>query len=339
MSGAPLARAAARAAVALGLTWGLLLAPPLAAEPVAVTFRLNDAQVKDKALAGVAVGVARTRTGPFEAKGTTDAQGVYEARLEPGGYFVSYRLRGYVSVERSPLEVGPQPQTVTTTLSMMMEDAGLGGRSRLQVVLNWGSDRDRHVKDADSHLVCACRQPGSHVFFSSRKHEGEGHAADLDVDDVDWGGPETVTVVDPPPGQYVYWVHDYSGGRATLAASDVRVRVLWGDTVLGELRVPPSASDRNWRPFRAVEVDAMGDARLVPFTEAELQAGVFRQPPPDVPAAEEVRLLVPGGSSGPPSPRRVLQEGGALAVRILAALLALLVLVRLARRKRRPRTR
>lgn len=335
MSVATLPRAAVRAAFALALAWGLLLAPPLAAEPVAVTFRLNDAQVKDKALPGVAVGISRSQTGPFETKGTTDAQGVFEARLEPGSYFVSYRLRGYVSVERSPLEVGEQPQTVTTTLSMMMEDAGLGGRSRLQVVLNWGSDRARHVKDADSHLVCACGRPGSHVFFSSRKHEGEGHAADLDVDDVDWGGPETVTVVDPPPGQYAYWVHDYSGRDAKLAASGVRVRVLWGDTVLGELPVPPSATDRNWRPFRAIEVDAMGDARLVPFSEAELQAGVDRQPPPDVPPAAEARLALPFGSSNPPSPRRDLQQGGALAVRILAAVLALLVLVRLARRGRR----
>jgi len=201
-------------------------------------------------------------------------------KLEPGAYLVSYRLDGYVPVALSPIQVGDTPQTITTTLTMMLENTGQAGHERIQIVLNWGSDEDHHVKDADSHLACACGKPGGHVYFRNRLHEVDGHKVDLDVDDIDWGGPETVTLLDAPPGEYTYWVFDYSGADEKLGDSDVVVRVIFGDQVAGEFRIPNTARTRYWRPFRAIVVEAAGPSRIERFSEAELASGANVSEPP-----------------------------------------------------------
>jgi len=68
------------------------------------------------------------------------------------------------------------------------------------------------------------------------------------VDDTDWGGPETVTLTDPPPGSHVYWVHDYSGPPATLGTSDVVVRVVIGEQEAGEFRILRGVTQRSSSP-------------------------------------------------------------------------------------------
>lgn len=310
-------------AVAIAVT---LVSLSVLAAPVAVTFQVNDSYVKDKVLPGVAVGVAAPGGTGYLASGTTGADGRLVLSLEPGQYEVTYRLSGYVPVAHSPMDVGPSSQTVTTTLTMMMEAAGLTGRERIQVVLNWGSDQENHVKDADSHLVCECGKPGGHVFFQYKLHQGEAHKIDLDVDDTDWGGPETVTILDPKPGEYVYWVHDYTGGPAKLGGSEVVVRVIFGDKAAGEFRVPKRVVSRAWRPFRAIAVDALGQPALIPFTEAELAAGDDTRPlpdsaiPPDSTETSESSSSAAGGSAG---------EGcaGSLGTAVFVALVVLLVLV------------
>ena len=94
----------------------------------------------------------------------------------------------------------------------------------------------------------------------------------LDVDDTDWGGPETITLIDPPSGSYRYWVHNFSGPPATLGGADAVVRVIFGDRVAGEYRVPKDITSLVWLPFKAVVVDAL-EMRVVPFTTEELAAG------------------------------------------------------------------
>jgi hypothetical protein len=119
------------------------------------------------------------------------------------------------------------------------------------------------VRDADSHFVCAC-DGTSHVYFADKEHRRHDHSASLDVDDIDWGGPETITLTNPPPGRHQYWVHDYSGPPATLGESDVVVRVLFDNTVIEEFRVPEGFSAREWRPFAWIEVETDGSARIEP---------------------------------------------------------------------------
>ena len=250
-------------------------AAPSNAEAVTVTFQLNDAMVKDKALPGVRVGARRADVATYQATGQSGADGKVQLSLPPGKYLVTYLKEGYIPVRDSAALVTRQGQVITTTLSMMLEAAGQGGKRRVQIVLNWGNENEQ-VKDADAHLARQDLKPRLHVYWKRKLHPGTEVSAELDVDDTDWGGPETVTLLDPPQGQYTYWVHNYSGEPALLGASQVKVRVLFGDHVAGEFAVPETVYSRYWRPFKVLSVDAMLEPRLVPFSKEELASGLDR---------------------------------------------------------------
>jgi hypothetical protein len=212
------------------------------------------------------------------AVGETGADGLFTTTLDPGTYAVSYRLAGYVPIADSETEIHTDGQVVTTALSMLLEAEGATAARRVRIILNWGSQSSQ-VRDADSHITCPCRDPAAHVDFSDKNHSADGHTVDLDVDDTDWGGPETITLNDPPPGTYTYWIHDYSGPPAALGQSDVVVRVLLDDAVAGEFRVPPDVTDRVWHPFKAVVVEPDLTPRITHFSQEELTARADRVAP------------------------------------------------------------
>lgn len=292
--------------------------PP--AQEVAVGFVVNDALVKDQALAGVQVTAARAAGGHDGPQGTTDASGRVELRLAPGAWFVSYSLQGYVPLADTPLEVTGPGQVVTTSLIPALEGEGPGGgpvQRRVALVLNWGSDQGSQVRDADSHLAL----DNAHVYFGSRTPR-DGLA--LDVDDTDWGGPETITVLEPAQGRYVYWVHDWSDGPGKLGSSGVVVRLLVGDTLVGTWPAPARATSRVWRPFQALEVTSDGTVSVRDFTPEELTAGQDLDVPGEVTAAT--------GWSGSSDP-----SGGAVCCVLLGFPLALGLAAALFRKAVAPR--
>ena len=266
----------------LGLLAVLVATRVAPAAPVTVTFQINDSYVKDKVIANAGVGVAAVEDGPFVASGTTDAEGILGLSLEPGDYFVTYKAAGYVPIYKSPIRVGATPLTITTTLTMMMEDTGTGTHARIQIVLNWGSRTEDQVSDIDAHLLCPCKAESAHTYFGAQAHDGSDHSAALDVDDRDWGGPETITLTDPVQGAYHYWVYDYSGsGSAKLGMSDVVVRVVINDRVAGEYRIPHDVAERVWRPFKELAVEPLKEPEIVPFSPDDLAAKLDRQVPPE----------------------------------------------------------
>ena len=294
--------------------------------PVAVTFELNDAQTKGLALEGVAVRVTALDGGAELAAGKTGKDGRWTARLVPGTYQLAYRLEGFVPYESGATEVRRDGQIVTVSLSRLLESTEAGARE-VRIILNWGSDPTQ-VKDADSHLVCSCGAPDGHVFYSQREHRSGTHAVSLDVDDTDWGGPETITLTGSLSGTYLYWVHDYSGPPATLGASDAVVRVVIGAEQAGEFRVPRGLTSRDWRPFKAIEAGKDGLPRLVPFTPDEI--------------AEAADLVLPaqyrtsGATLPPPDPANTTETTARrLPLTLLAGVVAAMLLVRAALHRRR----
>jgi hypothetical protein len=318
------------ALAAAGVLTLLLPAAPAAAPdasgPVAVTFELNDAQTKGRALAGVKVRVALA-AGAEVASGTTGADGRWTTRLVPGSYRVAYRLEGFVPYDSESNEVRHEGQLVTVSLSRMLESGETGGRE-VRVILNWGSD-PAQVRDADSHLVCACGASDGHVFYGQRDHETATHRVQLDVDDTDWGGPETITLGPLAPGSYLYWVHDYSGPEATLGASDVIVRVISGATQAGEFRVPRGLTHRDWRPFKSIEVGQDGRPTLVAFTPDEIAEAADLQLPAAYRSPEDSPS--PAGPAAPdtgPAPRFPVAP-------LVAFAIVALLIIRASRRRRR----
>lgn len=264
------------------LLLALATAPLGAAE---VVFLVNDAHVKDQPVEDARILVAaEPGADPIEMS-RTDEEGRALLELEPGRYWISYVRTGYVPIGDSETEIRSAGQVVTTTMSMLLEAEGGAARRRVRIVLNWGSDESQ-VRDADAHVYCVCDAADRHVYFAAMRHERLGHVVELDVDDRDWGGPETVTLSDPEPGEYEFWVHQYSQDDDTLGASDVVVRVFFDDRQAGEFRIPPDLTQRTWKPFRAVTVGADLVPRLERFTDQELEAHADLAPPPDRLTAE-----------------------------------------------------
>jgi hypothetical protein len=297
-----------------------------APRPVTVRFELNDAQVKGRQLEGVAVSVSPLAGGAAIASGRTGGDGRFTARLPAGAYQVSYRLEGYVPYTSESTEVRENGQLVTVSLSRMLEATESGGRE-VRVILNWGSRPDQ-VKDADSHVACPCGSGQGHVYYRNPAHGGPEHKVELDVDDTDWGGPETITLTQPVPGTYLYWVHDYNGPPATLGASDVVVRVVIGSQEAGEFRVFKGVTRRAWRPFKAIEVSPEGLPTLVRFTEDEIAEAADLAVPPDLQPPEPAPATSPAPGE-PASPGRLPSP-----ILYLLVFIVFVLLVKARRRRR-----
>lgn len=113
----------------------------------------------------------------------------------------------------------------------------------MRVVLSWGQT----PSDLDSHTV----YPGNHIFFSNQ----QGNDANLDVDDTDSYGPETITLQKKHFGEtYVYAVHDFSNRASplshALSASQAKVFVYIGQSLVRTYYVPTNQSGNLWTVFR-----------------------------------------------------------------------------------------
>lgn len=116
---------------------------------------------------------------------------------------------------------------LTYALSPVMDN--LDG---MRIVLSWGE----RPLDLDSHLS----YPGNHICY----YHKEGLNANLDVDDTDSYGPETITINERIPNQrYIYAVHDFSdkdfmNNDNLSGRSNAKVFVYIGNTLIKSYEVP-----------------------------------------------------------------------------------------------------
>ena len=127
---------------------------------------------------------------------------------------------------------------LTYALSPVMEN--LDG---MRIVLSWGES----PSDLDSHLS----YPNNHICY----YHKEGTDANLDVDDTDSFGPETITIEKRIPNQkYIYAVHDFSdkenNNSETLSnISRAKVFVYIGNTLIKSYDVPKHKKGTVWVVF------------------------------------------------------------------------------------------
>ena len=112
----------------------------------------------------------------------------------------------------------------------------------MRIVLTWG----KRPSDLDSHLVF----PGNNVYFSSKV----GDESNLDVDDTNSYGPETITIENKKVGErYVYAIRDYGNSNRTgtyaLSNSDARVDVYIGQTLMRSYNVKKNVAANVWVIF------------------------------------------------------------------------------------------
>lgn len=118
-----------------------------------------------------------------------------------------------------------------------------------RIVLTW----NEFPHDLDSHLV----SDSFHIFWADQNgyDDNDVHRANLDLDDMESYGPETVTIYNGADSVYTYSVYDYThgsgwGGEGTLATSGATVRVYQRNGLVAEYYVPTQYSGVNWTVFR-----------------------------------------------------------------------------------------
>lgn len=199
-----------------------------------ISIQVLSAVEKDKVLDNAEVMIQRN--GESSSKKLTNSQG--KAVINGGFQDDSNTLLIIKKENYSSLVVKCPCNDLTYALSPVMKN--LDG---MRIVLNWG----RYPEDLDSHLSF----PGSHIYFQHKK----GSSANLDVDDTDSYGPETITIENKKFGQtYHYFVHDYSNrGNSNsfqLSNSDAKVFVYVGQSLVKTYYIPKNKKGNIWNLFK-----------------------------------------------------------------------------------------
>ncbi|HDT0048692.1 TPA: tetratricopeptide repeat protein [Escherichia coli] len=199
-----------------------------------VSIDILSATVKDKRIEGASVTLQRN--GAQSVSGITNTSGSISlgtSFADNKDALLIVKKEGY-----SNLVVKCPCAGMTYAISPVMTN--LDG---MRVVLSWGEK----PFDLDSHLIF----PGGHIYFDSK----EGTDANLDVDDTESYGPETVTISKKHFGEsYIYAVQDYSNkglpNSNYLSASKAKVFVYVGSSLVRSYSVPAGKRGNIWTVFK-----------------------------------------------------------------------------------------
>ncbi|GEM_PF-119606 len=219
------------------------------------------ATVKDESIADAEI--IFQKNGMASVSGKTDAGGKVSVAnglgADDNSVLMIVKKAGYSSlVAKCPCD------GMTYALSKTM--TALDG---VRVVLNWGEN----PLDLDSHFSF----PDNHVYFEHK----QGTDANLDVDDVDSYGPETITLEKKHDGQkYVYAVHDFSdktvsGSKALSGTSQAKVFVYIGQTLVKTYYVPGGQTGTLWVVFGIDELGEIHDINKFTSAGSPEAAGVI----------------------------------------------------------------
>jgi len=199
-----------------------------------------------RAVGGATVGFREPRETDYFERKETDSEGRYQSSpLRPGSYEVDVIRDGYVRSRGS--------QVAVTQGRIAQENTALTaplGRGVYRITMSWTEGKAGAVRDVDSYLSI----PGVADPLGFRLKAREYNGSHLDLDDVDWGGPETVTIREVKSGTYSYYVNNFSDrpSPSALGNSDIRVKVYFEGSMVGEYKVPPGTG-RTYELFRIVD--------------------------------------------------------------------------------------
>jgi uncharacterized delta-60 repeat protein len=178
----------------------------------------------------------------------TDAQGGFLITNVPvGSVIVDGGLTGFIPFSGS-FTLANQP---TNLIEFAMSPV-LSGSDSVRLVLTWGAE----PRDLDSHLNTPSIGGTNYlVFFGAPGSLVSPPFAQLDVDDVDGFGPETITVTNTFPGTYSYYIHRFSG-LGTIAGSGARVQVFTDAGLVSTVIAPTNGTGDYWH---VLQID--GDTR------------------------------------------------------------------------------
>lgn len=138
----------------------------------------------------------------------------------------------------------------------------------MRIVLTWGE----YPKDLDSHLW----YKNAHVFWRNQT----ANKANLDVDDRDSYGPETITIEEKQFGtEYIYAVHDYTNrgevSSSKLSRSSAKVFVYVGNSLIKTYYIPEGKKGNLWTVFKVTKEGQIEDINSI-TSSSQQDAGLIR---------------------------------------------------------------
>lgn len=166
--------------------------------------------------------------------------------LPSGNYTLTATKAGYADTSYNiivyPGATDASP-SINETMSPEMNDGFY------RIVLTWGTD----PRDLDSHLVAETIYGGKiHVYYGDKNPSP--YYANLDVDDTDSEGPETITITNFAELKDIkYAVHDFTNraenSSDSLSNSNAVVRIYKGNHLLRTFNVPVGYDGTEWDVF------------------------------------------------------------------------------------------
>lgn len=187
---------------------------------------------------------------------TTDFEGkvTFKTDIINGQIPVTFNKEGFISSEfELDIMVGTLFQNRVSVSPDMRPES-------IRIVLDW-SEKPR---DLDAHLI---KENGYHISYRNKRSSEDG-VAQLDRDDTNGNGPETITINKINQGEvYTYKVQNYSnkGDRRSTALANMSravVRVYGDGRLLGVYRLENNRRGTEWTVFniengRLIRVDTL----------------------------------------------------------------------------------
>lgn len=175
------------------------------------------------------------------AQTTSNEDGSYEFNAPIGNYEITVEKEDYVT-NTKPLIIIKDRDDLYISLSPKNQPSVEGN---LRAVLRWGDEPE----DLDSHMVSSGENRISHVYYDNMSENN----MNLDVDDIDSYGPETISISKTDNGVYSYYVHDYtnksSNDSTELSNSGAYIQLYSGNTLLYKIDIPQNQSGTLWHVF------------------------------------------------------------------------------------------
>lgn len=193
--------------------------------------------VKDAATENPISGVTVSCSGSTATSGT---DGKFSIEVPAGKQTLSFSKASYTIYDQTITVVkdteNPLPETVWAYAPL---SAG-----QWRIVLTWGAEPE----DLDLHLKLP--ETTEEVYYS-HKIANDG-SANLDVDDTESYGPETITITNQHSGDYIVFVDNYSETPA-FTASEATVKVFSPAGLAKTFKVSNATGDKAkyyWRVFK-----------------------------------------------------------------------------------------
>ncbi|PLW93670.1 MAG: hypothetical protein C0591_14255 [Marinilabiliales bacterium] len=154
-----------------------------------------------------------------------------------GTHTVTASHEGYTTYTNSQVVI-PDGGSLELAISLSPNLA----TGQMRFVLSWGA----LPEDLDSHLKTPTIEGNTyHVYYSQQGSANSPPYAVLDIDDTDSYGPETTTIYNLYPGEYHYYIFNYSESPE-ITTSGAVVQIFNDNGLLHNMQIPTVGSDLYW---------------------------------------------------------------------------------------------